>query len=78
MSISMYFEPVSLPDFGVSGNSEHKRFGEIISVFDSTDHFPDLENADLALIGVTEDRNSVNNEGCGLAPDYVRAFLYKL
>ena len=44
MSISMYFEPVSLPDFGVSGNSEHKRFGEILGVFESIENFPDLEN----------------------------------
>jgi len=78
MSISMYFEPVSLPDFGVSGNSEHKRFGEILGVFESIENFPDLENIDLALIGITEDRNSVNNEGCGLAPDYVRTYLYNL
>lgn len=78
MSISMYFEPVKLPDFGVSGNSEHKRFGEILQVYSVEGQFPDLENIDIAIIGVNEDRNAVNNEGCGLTPDYVRNFFYRL
>lgn len=78
MSISMYFEPVILPDFVVSGKSEHKRFGEIIGAYTTSGQFPDLENVDLALIGINEDRNAVNNEGCGLTPDYVRAFFYRL
>ncbi len=78
MSISMYFEPVRLPDFGVSGNSEHKRFGEILHVYAGEEQFPDFENIDIAIIGVSEDRNAVNNEGCGLTPDYVRNFFYRL
>jgi formiminoglutamase len=78
MSISMYLEPVNLPDYGVSGNSEHKHFGEILGIYTTGGQFPDLENVDLAIIGINEDRNSVNNEGCGLAPDYVRSFFYRL
>ncbi|WP_449439971.1 formimidoylglutamase [Pedobacter steynii] len=45
-----------------------------------TDKFPDLEENeyDIAIFGVQDDRASVNNEGCGLAPDYFRAQFYSL
>lgn len=33
---------------------------------------------DIAIIGVEDGRNAVNNSGCGLAPDYVREKLYQL
>jgi arginase family enzyme len=33
---------------------------------------------DIAIIGVQEDRNAINNSGCALAPDYVREKLYLL
>ena len=39
---------------------------------------PDYLEADIVLIGVKEDRNAFNNEGCALAPDYVRKYLYNL
>lgn len=40
--------------------------------------FPDLSNTDLAIVGVKEDRNGSGNEGCALAPDYIRKHLYNL
>ncbi len=40
--------------------------------------FPDLEDAKIALIGVGEERNAVNNMGCMDAPDLVRKELYAL
>src|ERR1700749_4989737 len=41
--------------------------------------FPDLEQkTDIAIIGVQDDRNAVNNSGCALGPDYVREKLYQL
>jgi formiminoglutamase len=41
--------------------------------------FPDLEQkTDIAIIGVQEDRNAVNNSGCALGPDYIREKLYQL
>lgn len=40
--------------------------------------FPDLRGADLAIIGVKEDRNSIGNAGTSLAPDYIRKHLYRL
>jgi len=40
--------------------------------------FPDLEEVQIALIGVSDDRNSPSNTGCAEGPDAVRAELYKL
>ena len=39
---------------------------------------PELDGIQLAIIGVNEDRKSINNEGCSSAPDLVRKFLYRL
>ena len=45
-----------------------------------TDRFPELEenSYDLAIIGVQDDRASVNNSGCALGPDYFRDQFYIL
>jgi arginase family enzyme len=52
--------------------------GDIISAFTEESGFPEYENAQLALIGVKESRNAVNNEACNTAPDEVRKYLYSL
>ena len=39
---------------------------------------PDLEDVRIAIIGVGEERNAVNNIGCMDAPDLVRSELYAL
>jgi arginase family enzyme len=52
-------------------------YGKIFRIHTEGD-FPDLEDIDLAIIGVEEDRKAVNNEGCALAPDHVRENLYRL
>lgn len=40
--------------------------------------FPDWESAKLALIGVMDDRGSVQNAGCAQGPDIIRKHLYRL
>jgi arginase family enzyme len=52
--------------------------GDKIIAFTDSGDFPDYLEADIVLIGVKEDRNAYNNEGCALAPDYVRKYLYTL
>jgi formiminoglutamase len=76
MDISEFFEPVDL-----SYKSEPSgliRMGDKIIAFTDSGDFPDYLEADIVLIGVKEDRNAYNNEGCALAPDYVRKYLYTL
>ncbi|OFX73199.1 MAG: arginase [Bacteroidetes bacterium GWE2_29_8] len=75
IDISLYFEPVQ-DDCNNLLNSEKKLIGNSIYIF--KEHFPNYIKADIAIIGVREDRNSVDNKGCDLTPDLFRTFFYKL
>ncbi|SMO52260.1 formimidoylglutamase [Solitalea koreensis] len=78
MNLSDFLSPVNLtkikPD---KGYSEHQ-LGAIITTFKEEDKFPEMEGINLAIVGVEDDRNAINNEGCAQAPDAVREYLYKL
>lgn len=41
-------------------------------------HFPDWQAADIALIGLTEERGTEKNKGVAQAPDVFRKYFYKL
>ncbi|TSA23876.1 MAG: arginase, partial [Bacteroidetes bacterium] len=74
-----FFNPVDLSDILPACEEEgHRRIGDLISLYTETGTFPEFEEADLALIGVPEDRHAVNNEGCAKGPDLIRKFLYQL
>lgn len=73
-----YFSPIDLSGFTGNRSYSDTSYGKIISVYEAGTDFPDLDNIHLAIIGVEEDRRALNNEGCGLAPDYVRENLYRL
>src|ERR1035437_1699737 len=73
-----FFTPINLKSFsGVDQYTEHS-YGKLINSYLQENDFPSLENIQLAIIGIEEDRKALNNEGCGLAPNYVRENLYKL
>ena len=79
MDLSVFFEPVDLMDFQYSQDGPGQiRMGDVIRSFTEAGNFPDYEGADIVLIGVKEDRNAFNNEGCAMAPDYVRKHFYNL
>lgn len=78
MDFSEYFEPIDLSKFKGAENYQATSLGKLIRKYEPGRDFPDLQDIHIALIGVEEDRRSVNNEGCGLAPDYVREYLYRL
>lgn len=40
--------------------------------------FPDLEDIDIAVFGVMDDRNAINNLGCSLGADVFRQHFYPL
>lgn len=75
--IAHYFTPVNTEDLLEGRPLKEFQLGTLFSIHDDTG-FPILDMVDIAIIGVTEDRNAENNDGCNLAPDAVRAFLYKL
>ena len=76
--ISHFFSPVNTDEINNNQNLKETQFGNLFAIHKEGNDFPDLEGIDIALIGVCEDRNAENNEGCRLAPDSVRSFLYKL
>jgi formiminoglutamase len=77
MSLSDFFTPVDLNAVTPKNGYYTSHLGNKITIY--TDSFPDLDqSADIAIIGVQEDRNAVNNPGCALGPDYIREKLYQL
>lgn len=74
MDISLYFESLRFdPSDFIEGS-----IGRTISANFEGSNFPDCANAQIAIIGVKEDRNATGNKGCANAPDYVRKYLYNL
>ncbi|HEY8780107.1 MAG TPA: formimidoylglutamase [Mucilaginibacter sp.] len=77
MSLSDFFTPIDVEKIVPKKGYYTSQLGARIEHF-SID-FPDLEQkTDIAIIGVQEDRNAINNVGCALAPDYIREKLYRL
>jgi formiminoglutamase len=75
--IAHFFSPIHLPDFLTDEHFSDSQLGHLILKHHQNE-FPDLENIQIVLMGVNEDRNATNNNGCALAPDAIRGFLYKL
>ena len=71
--IAQYFAPI---DF--STESYHAESLAHSFQVHTSKSFPDLENIDIAILGVCEDRLAVTNKGCANAPNEVRKYLYKL
>ena len=67
--IAHFFSPVNIEDINNYHNLKETQLGNLFSIHKEVDDFPDLEGIDLAIIGVCEERNAENNEGCSLAPD---------
>ena len=71
MSLSDFFTPIDLKNIVPQKGYYTSHLGEKIAHFSAG--FPDLEDkTDIAIIGVQDDRNAVNNLGCALGPDHVR------
>ncbi len=76
--INHFFAPVNFGEVSEHQTYDETQFGSLFTIYKTDSDFPDLENAEIVIIGVCEDRNAPNNDGCRLAPDTVRAHLYKL
>ncbi|MBK7172021.1 MAG: formimidoylglutamase [Bacteroidales bacterium] len=76
--IAIYFQPVTSLEPTEITSTTYKKLGEVFSVYTDEHNFPSLSGIDIAIVGVNDDRNAVNNEGCSRAADAVRQYLYKL
>lgn len=78
MELQIYFNPIESSLLNIRKTDTAKRFGDLINSFTTDSVFPDYSNADIAIVGVTEERGAIDNEGCGLAADHIRKYFYKL
>ena len=78
MSLADFFSPLNTQNLSPKAGFYTSQLGSKVEMF--SNDFPNLETEkfDIALIGVLEDRNAVNNQGTALGPDYVREKLYSL
>ena len=72
--IQHFFKPIDLD----TDSFRENQLIHFASTHTSKTNFPELENIDMAIIGVCEDRRAYSNIGCALAPDKVRTYLYSL
>jgi len=70
MNFSEYFEPYHI----VEGTS----FKENQFFYSVTFDLKNILGNNIALLGVPEERNSIQNKGCSQSPNLVREYLYKL
>ena len=78
MEISVFLNNIK-QDFIESCNLYHQnQIGNSITIYKDENEFPELDGYELAIIGVEEDRNSLNNKGCKDAPNAIRKSLYQL
>lgn len=76
--ISIFFQPVNFGKNTFEKETQlNTTLADVIEVYNKTG-FPELKNANIAIIGVNEERRATNNKGCAKAPDAVREHLYKL
>ncbi len=78
MDIADFIEPFDQNFLQISEATHPLMLGKHIVKHSNDAGFPDLDAIDIAIIGVTEERNAPGNNGCALAPDYVRKHLYRL
>lgn len=80
MSLVDFFTPINLSEFSGSNGFYNSQFGKVVQVYE--DSFPELEDVEvkpqIALVGVMEERGSVNNEGTKKSADAVRRYFYSL
>jgi formiminoglutamase len=77
MDISTYLEKVNTEKIQLADDTRRNHLSDIVLINKDNEQFPDLENIDVAIIGVGDDRGTLN-KGCDNAPDEVRSWFYKL
>ena len=78
MEISVFLNNIK-QDFIESCNLYHpKQIGNTITIYKEGVDLPELDEFQLAIIGVEEDRNSFDNTGSKDAPNAIRRALYQL
>ncbi len=75
MNFSDYFNTINLNEGDLSFDYSKNQLANFITQFNGEQN---INEFNIAIIGVGEDRNAVNNKGCALAPNHIRKYLYRL
>ncbi len=78
MNISHYFKPLVFETQNYLSEEPSTSMAHVIHAYTDEEHFPEIEDYSLAIIGVPDDRGAVGNKGCAEAPNRVRSYLYSL
>jgi formiminoglutamase len=73
-----FFQPVNATALINGKQLVTTQMGTLIRIHTTESGWPDLSEVQIVLIGVNDDRRTVNNHGCALAPDQVRTNFYSL
>lgn len=76
MQLSDFLSPVSGEIFNAISESSPKSLVNVLDIHVKS--MPELDNVQLAIIGVKEDRLHESHEGAAASPDEVRKHFYKL
>ncbi len=74
MDFNDFFEPINLNEGDLQYDYNNAHFANTISQFNDQD----LDQFNIAIIGVGEERRAFNNPGCSQSPNHIRKYLYKL
>lgn len=78
MDLSLYFDPVTVDALHIpDAEALTGRLLQYILLY-NPDAPLDIQEADMAIIGVPESRNAYQNPSCSLAPDEIRRQFYQL
>ncbi len=77
MDISTYLEPLNTEDIKISNDTGRYRIADIIFSYIDENNFPNLSEIDVAVVGISENRGTLN-KGCISAPNEVRGWFYGL
>ncbi|MDB2385269.1 arginase, partial [Polaribacter sp.] len=73
-----FLSPIEESVFTYLDSRSSSCLGNYVQFFTSPEDFPNLEETKIAVLGVQEDRNAVNNIGCGEDLSIIRKKLYEL
>ena len=78
MDLSLFFEPVTRDSLHLPGEEELSDRLMYRVLFYDPESSLNVEEADIAIFGVPETRNTFQNPSCSLAPDEIRRQFYQL
>ncbi len=78
MNLSIYLTPTNLDELNQSSWGAFSLGKSVTFYQGEQDGNLQLSDFKVAIIGICEERNAIDNSGCGSAPDNIRSYLYQL